>query len=181
MPLPAPTEEREHLHTRRVTCRGYRRKDGLWDIEGHIVDNKTYSFENEWRGTVTPDMAVHEMWLRITIDDDMTIRDAVAATEAGPFRICPDIAPNFKKLVGLRIGPGWRKSVQARVGGVEGCTHLVELLGPMATTAFQTQVIKRRNEPRKPGVRPRLLNSCHALGESSEVVKKEWPEFYKGA
>jgi hypothetical protein len=181
MPLPAPTEEREHLHTRRVTCRGYRRKDGLWDIEGHIIDNKTYSFQNEWRGTVTPDMAVHEMWLRITIDDDMTIRDAVAATEAGPFRICPDIAPNFKKLIGLRIGPGWRKSVQARVGGAEGCTHIVELLGPMATTAFQTQVIKRRSEPRRPGVRPRLLNSCHALAETSEVVKKEWPEFYKGA
>lgn len=181
MPLPTPTEEREHLHTRRVTCRGYRRKDGLWDIEGHIVDNKTYSFQNEWRGTVTPDMAVHEMWLRITIDDDMTIRDAVAATEAGPFRICADIAPNFKKLIGLRIGPGWRKSVQARVGGAEGCTHIVELLGPMATTAFQTQVVKRRNEPRKPGQRPRLLNSCHALAETSEVVKQEWPEFYKGA
>jgi hypothetical protein len=181
MPLPAPTAEREHLHTRRVECRGYRRTDGLWDVEGHIVDNKTYSFESDWRGTVTPDKAVHDMWLRITIDDDLVIRDAVASTEAGPFRICADIAPNFKKLIGLRIGPGWRKSVQARVGGTEGCTHIVELLGPMATTAFQTQVIKRRSTPRQPGQRPRLLNSCHALAETSEVVKNEWPEFYKGA
>ena len=39
MPL-SPAAPREHIHTRTVTCRGYRRKDGLWDIEGHLVDVK---------------------------------------------------------------------------------------------------------------------------------------------
>ena len=39
---------------------------------------------------------------------------------------------------GLRVGPGWRRAVRARLGGVQGCTHPVELLGPLATTAYQT-------------------------------------------
>ena len=49
MPLSAPVA-RQHLHTRRVTCTGYFREDGLFDIEGQITDEKTYEQDNEWRG-----------------------------------------------------------------------------------------------------------------------------------
>ena len=52
--------------------------------------------------------------------------------------MCGDIAPDFKKLIGLRIGGGFHRAVRERLGGVHGCTHIVELLGPVATTAFQT-------------------------------------------
>ena len=34
MPLPVTDVERELRHTRRVRYEGYRRADGLWDIEG---------------------------------------------------------------------------------------------------------------------------------------------------
>ena len=37
-------------------------------------------------------------------------------------------------LTGIRIGPGWRRQVQERVGGVRGCIHITELLWPLATT-----------------------------------------------
>src|SRR5690606_12405498 len=53
MPL-SPPVEREPIHIRTVTCRGYRRSDGLWDIEGHLVDTKAYLFESRWRGTLAP-------------------------------------------------------------------------------------------------------------------------------
>ena len=49
MPL-SPPVGRQHLHTRRVTCQGFFRDDGLWDIEGRITDEKTYEHANEWRG-----------------------------------------------------------------------------------------------------------------------------------
>ena len=49
MPLPAPAP-RQLLHKRVVQCWGYRREDGLWDIEGRLVDTKTYPFPNEDRG-----------------------------------------------------------------------------------------------------------------------------------
>ena len=51
MPL-SPSVERDHLHLRQVECRGFSRKDGLWDIEGHMTDKKSYGFPNKARGHV---------------------------------------------------------------------------------------------------------------------------------
>ncbi|MGE0735163.1 MAG: DUF2889 domain-containing protein [Alphaproteobacteria bacterium] len=198
MPL-SPPKPRELLHTRNVQCRGYERADGLWDIEGHIVDTKTYAFESSWRGQVTPGTPVHEMWIRLTIDDRMVIREVETTTDAGPFRVCPDITPNFKRLEGERIGPGFTRRVRELVGGRNGCTHIVEMLGQVATTGFQTLVRKRvrdeqaakqaraaRAEPQPgdappaPRKKPMIIDTCHALSSEGEIVKNEWPEFYTG-
>jgi hypothetical protein len=83
MPLPEP-DPRQPIHTRSVECRGYRRRDGLWDIEGRLVDTKSYPFENSLRGEIPPGEPLHEMWLRLTVDDALLVRDAVAVTDAGP-------------------------------------------------------------------------------------------------
>ena len=104
MALPEPVE-RELIHERDVECRGYRRADGLWDIEGHLIDTKTYDFENQDRGTVEAGTPVHDMWIRLTIDDKFLVRDVIAVTDQGPFSICADITPNFQRLKGLKIGP----------------------------------------------------------------------------
>ncbi|MGH6952826.1 MAG: DUF2889 domain-containing protein [Alphaproteobacteria bacterium] len=182
MPL-SPPAARERLHDRVVECRGYRRKDGLWDIEGHLVDSKSYGFPNRDRGRVSAGEPVHEMWLRLTIDDDMVIHEAEAATDFGPYRICPDITPNFRTLKGLKIGPGFRRAAHAVVGGTKGCTHLVELLGPLATTAYQTLFSALSNRARadaESGQRPAMLDTCHAYASDSEVVRRNWPKFYTG-
>ena len=42
MPLTTPAGRRL-MHTRSIECRGYEREDGLWDIEAHLVDTKTYT------------------------------------------------------------------------------------------------------------------------------------------
>lgn len=193
MPL-SPPVAREHIHTRTVTCTGHRRADGLWDIEGHITDVKTYAFDSDWRGKVTPGMPVHDMWIRLTITDGLTITAVEAVTDASPFQICPNITPNFQRLVGLTIRPGFTAQVRDRLGGVEGCTHLVELLGPVATTAFQTvfpYLNKLRREagnadgkpsaPMVEGKRPPLLDTCHAFDSTGPVVAKYWPEFARPA
>lgn len=180
MPL-TPPAARERLHDRHVHCAGYRREDGLWDIEGHLVDTKTYGFANRHRGRVEAGEPVHQMWLRITVDDDLVIREAEAFTEHAPYLICPDITPSFSRLAGLRIGPGFRRKVAQRLGGVQGCTHLVELLGPMATTAFQTLSAKRQSErARDPSIPPVFLDTCHAHARDSVVVKEFWPAHYTG-
>ena len=182
MPL-SPPAPRKHLHTRTVTCNGYQREDGLWDIEGHLVDVKSYEFENHHRGVVHAGVPVHEMYLRLSIDDDLEIHAAEATTEHAPYAMCPDITPRFELLKGLRIGPVFHREVQKRVGGAKGCTHLVELLRPLATTAFQTLVAKRRKaeaDPDAPPERPMFLNTCHAHATDSPEVKRRWPAFYTG-
>ena len=40
MPLP-PSVAREELHLRRIELRGYRRVDGLYDVEARMVDTKS--------------------------------------------------------------------------------------------------------------------------------------------
>ena len=185
MPLSDPVP-RQHLHARNVECRGYLRDDGMWDIEGHMVDTKTYTIPNRHRKEVRAGEPVHEMWLRLTVDDSMRIHDVEAVTDYGPFGMCPAITDNFKRLEGLTIGPGFRRAVRERVGGTQGCTHLVELVDTIATTAFQTMTARRhRADLRKAAhvepERPRFLGTCHALASDSPAVRDHWPEFYTGA
>lgn len=179
----SPSAEREPIHHRRIDCRGYRRADGLWDIEGHLTDVKTYPFSNAWRGEIAPGTPIHDMWLRLTLNDELAVVAVEAATAAGPFAVCGAITPAFAKLEGVKVGPGWRREVQRRLGGVQGCTHLVELLGPLATTAYQTiHVWRAKHEPALETDRPpRHLDSCHALARDGEVVREHYPRWFTGA
>ncbi len=180
MPLPKPAP-RNKIHDRQVNCSGYHRNDGLWDIEGHLVDTKTYNFSSSHRGEVPAGQPVHEMWLRLTIDDDLLIHDVQAAMVFHPYRICPHITVNFQRLKGLKIGYGFRRKVAKQVGTIEGCVHMQELLGPIATTAFQTMAGHRYKRSREdPEYRPAFLNTCHAHASTSVVVKEFWPHWYTG-
>ncbi|NQW55011.1 MAG: DUF2889 domain-containing protein [Rhodospirillales bacterium] len=198
MPL-SPPVGRQHLHTRRVVCQGFFRDDGLWDIEGRITDEKSYEHANEWRGPLKPGDFVHDMSIRLTIDHKFTIVDAEAVTDRSPYSMCGDIAPAFRKLVGLRIGGGFHRAVRERLGGIHGCTHIVELLGPVATTAFQTVSSKKAQDlnrahrektgalpPKdpdaapKPRRKPYMLDTCHTWASDSEVTRRWVPHFYTG-
>lgn len=184
MPLSAPASRRL-LHQRIVQCWGYRRDDDLWEIEGRMVDTKTYTFPNEDRGgAIQAGEPLHDMWIRLTIDKQFLIRAVEACTDGSPFGLCPAIADRYRQLIGVRIGPGWMLKLKELFNGVKGCTHLTELLGPVATTFFQTFYGEHYDEEdakpaaaRKP---PPVLNTCHALASDSPVVKRRWPQAYTG-
>lgn len=178
MPL-SKSVQRQQKHHRDIDLKGYQREDGLWDIEAHLIDTKSYTFENKHRGHIAAGEAVHEMWLRLTLDDSLTVHEVEAVTDNGPFTICPDITANFQRLVGEQIKPGWTRRCRQLLGGIEGCTHLVELLGPLATVAFQTIYGGKPQKQQDSKTKPALLNSCHAFARSSDVVKEFYPEFYK--
>ena len=186
MPLPGSIA-RKHVHTRAIDYRGYEREDGMWDIEAHMTDKKTYEFKNDWRGEIKIGEPLHEMLLRVTIDDEFIIREVIAVTDNSPFELCADITPIYSSLIGIRMGPGWRKAIRTKVGGVKGCTHLTELLFPMATVAMQTiwPLLKNRkkkpdSDVTKPSKRPIVLNTCHAWSTDSPVVKENLPKYYTG-
>lgn len=186
MPLSAPAP-RAHIHTRAVRFAGFEREDGCFDIEAHMTDTKTYPFGNDWRGQINPGEALHEMFVRITVDMQFVVQNVEAHTENSPFQMCPDITPNYTALVGLKMGRGWREGIRERVGGVAGCTHITELLYQMATVAFQTITPLRKHRNNRPdsdmshlGKKPVVLNTCHAWAEDSPVVKMNTPAFYTG-
>jgi hypothetical protein len=184
MPL-SPPAPRQHLHTRAIELRGYAREDGLYDIEAHLVDTKSYAFENRFRGSIQPGEALHGMWVRLTVGEDMVIRACEAASDFTPYEICPQAAPNFAALAGVTIGPGFSRAVKERVGGIQGCTHLREVLGQMATVAFQTigpmkwrraaaerAAAIARGESPPPARRAVPIGTCLAYAPDSPVVKE---------
>ena len=182
MPLPEPAP-RQKLHERHIVCCGFAREDGLWDIEGHLTDHKTYTHTSGTRTDIPAGEPVHEMWLRLTVDDYFVVQAIEVVTEQSPYpATCPAIAPDYQKIVGLKIGPGWTRAVRERMGGMQGCTHLTELLGPIATTAFQTiyPVLSRRTAESKSAGRLALLNTCHTFDSSGDVVRRIAPDLYTG-
>ena len=183
MTLTAPVE-RELIHTRAIDIRGYQRSDGLFDIEAHLKDTKTRGFTNRDRGTVRPGEPLHEMWVRLTIDDRMVIVESTASTEHGPYTVCSGGARSYAELTGLRIKPGFLREANAGLGGTAGCTHLREMLQEIATTAYQTMWNLRARKDGTPKEEEdgsaRLLNTCFAYASSSPAVAKRWPELYTG-
>jgi hypothetical protein len=119
------------------------------------------------------------MWVRVAIDEAMTIRTIEAVTDAAPYRICPTVTDNFRRLEGLAIRPGFLSRVRELLGGTEGCTHLVELMGPLATTVYQTVWSKRFEAPRDAAGAPPLLDSCRAFARDGDIVRRLWPAFYQ--
>lgn len=93
---------RRPVHLRRIRCEGFARDDGLFDIEGTLIDTKPFDVELPEKH-VPAQAAIHHMTLRLTIDRHWTIRDAVARTLHGPYGICGQITGRYSQLVGLRI------------------------------------------------------------------------------
>lgn len=185
MSLPAPAPRR-HMHTRTIVCEGYRRDDGLWDIEASIVDTKAYAYEEPDRGLRQPGDPVHHMAVRLTLDAAMVVRAIEVDMPATPYATCLTAAPAYQGLVGKRVGLGWRKAVNEAVGGVRGCTHVRELLFPMATVAFQTIGGWKEQEsaqeeldgvPAGAGGRPYFLDGCKSWAVDGPVVARLHPQF----
>ncbi len=180
MPLPAPVQ-RDHIHTRTIHCQGFRRHDGLWDIEATLQDVRTYGVDSEYRGRIEAGEPVHGMALRVTLDVEFMIHDVVAVSDYVPAAACTSVTDGMKQLIGLRIASGWMKAVRERVGGVQGCTHLIELLGPIGTTAYQTMFreVEQHNRSKPVPAKPRVIDSCVTWAADGEKVKKRWPQYYR--
>ena len=178
---PAP---RTHVHTRSVEYRGYRRDDGLWDIEAELTDVKTYAASTPDRGVMPPGEPVHGMAIRLTVDDKMKITDVAVGMPAAPFPECQGAKPPMTRLIGATLGPGWRLAIEHALGGTQGCAHLRELLFNMATVAYQTIPLYRMHLRRlsgKPDPVPKQpplhMNKCLAWDFDGPVVARHAPQF----
>ena len=82
------------------------------------------------------------------------------------------------RLEGLEF---WKDRVFEIMGGTNGCTHLIELLGTMVTVAYQTVSSSEKYIEMIDSAefRPFFINSCHAYDESGPVIEKLYPRFFK--
>ena len=181
LPESAP---RTHVHTRSVEYRGYRRDDGLWDIEAQLIDTKTYAHQRPESNVLQAGKPVHGMVIRLTVNGEMKISDIAVGMPAAPFPECQQAKPPMERLIGRTLGRGWRKAIEEALGSIQGCAHLRELLFNMATVAYQTipnylkhlRQVAGEPEPllKRP---PPHLGQCVAWDFNGSVVKRVRPEF----
>ncbi len=173
LPPPAP---RKASHTRQVTYHGFRREDGLWDIEAHLRDTKPEPFEVPGEKQWLPHEPIHDMSIRLTVDTALVIRDIAVAMHSVPHDDCPNAAPPMQKMIGCTLGAGWRRAIEENLGNTKGCTHLRELLFNMATAAFQSIsgsfAVTDVNTP------PPHLGRCMAWRFDSDLVGRRYPVFF---
>ncbi|AVO48062.1 hypothetical protein C6568_01400 [Melaminivora suipulveris] len=177
MPLSAPVS-RTLRHTRRVTYHGYHREDGLWDIEGELHDSKTRALPSLTRpGQERPaGTAIHHMWLRVTVDTRLVVQAIESSMDAHPLGGCTAAQEALQTMVGACMARGWRKAIQANLGGVAGCTHLRELLFNLATAAFQSVEGVFEGQD---GQAPAHLDQCTGWDMAGDGVRLHYPQFYR--
>jgi Protein of unknown function (DUF2889) len=189
MPLTQPIGARRKLVERAIACEGYMREDGLFDIEGSLRDTRGYSQPNAERGVIQAGEPIHEMRVRLTIDQGGVIQAVESATDYAPYQYCQGVTPNMQALLGLRIAGGFKKAMHQRVGGSIGCTHIVTLLEVLATVAIQTlaghqkvsgggrffDTFATRGADRHP-----LVGTCRTYAPDSPITRQLWPDLYKG-
>lgn len=175
LPLPPPAP-RAHLHNRHVVFRGYRRDDGLWDIEAEMRDAKSQILEIPGERTWQPGEPIHDMAIRVTVDDAMVVRDIAVAMDGVPHAECPQAQAPMHKMIGCTMGRGWRKAIEHNLGGIRSCTHLRELLFNMATAAFQTMPEGLSTASDAP---PPHLGQCMTWDFNGPAVERHYPVFFR--
>ncbi len=103
---------------------------------------------------------------------------------ATPYPTCIDVEPILHRLVGEPIGKGWRELVRRKIGRLETCTHLMELLGPAVTTLFQTMSHGKtpdgrdtHDRQRPARERPFFINGCYSWRTDGPIVAEIFPQF----
>ena len=180
MPL-SPPVSRSLRHTRAIIVEAYARDDGLWDLDASIRDVKTRDIALA-SGDRPGGVPVHDLKLRVTIDRDLSIVDAEAASDSVPYPgFCDTIAPAYKKLIGLSLMKHFRLHLKDRLSGVLGCTHLTELAQVLPTAALQAyadDVFETRGgADDNSAERPFELDRCHALRSDGPGVAKYYPRW----
>lgn len=180
---------RQLAHRRTFCFEVYEREDGLWDIDAQMQDHKNRAIELDCAQRPVGE-ALHDMVLRLTFDNQMTIVAAKTTTISAPYMAqCPTINDTYAQLVGLNVTQNFRAAIKSLFANVAGCTHISELLNTLPTVAFQGigfELLARQRKAAKETKtatisteKPFPLDKCHAMNSDGEVVKKYYPTWYK--
>jgi hypothetical protein len=127
---------------------------------------------------------IHDMLLRLVIDESFNILEAGSLTRGMPYPgECDQHGDAYGRLAGLNLMKGFRRAVQERLGGIAGCTHLTELTQVLPTAviqAFAGEVINTRGDGAD-AKQPFQLDHCHALRTDGNTVRTYYPRWYKPA
>lgn len=178
MTLPPPSPRRP-IHHRVIEMEAFARDDGLFDVEARLIDRKPFPFVRMSSPEPVPaGEPLHDIWIRMTLDREYVVRSLIAASDTTPWPLCKQATDTLSVLVGEKVARGWSSKVKERLRGAASCTHLMEMLIPMATTAFQGIRGLHPEQARAVGADgiPSKIDTCFAYGREREVVRMLWPK-----
>jgi hypothetical protein len=183
MALPTAAPDRQLKHCRNISVQIFARGNGLWEVDAHITDVRSRDTPMSY-GLLPAGEPIHDMLVRLVIDESFNVIEAGAQTTAMPFRgQCDSFGEVYGRLVGLNLMRGFRQAVKQRLGGVEACTHITELTQVLPTAvvqAFAGEVIDTRGDSES-SEQPFQIDRCHALRSDGDAVKTFFPRWYRNA
>ena len=72
--------KRKLLHNRNISLKGYIRDDELFEIEAELLDTKNYDFQNHDRGKIKKGEPIHQMKIKLVIDDNLFVLASASTT-----------------------------------------------------------------------------------------------------
>ena len=181
MALPTASPERQLSHQRSIDVRVYSRGTGLWEVDATVRDVRAKD-ATTITGVLPAGQPIHDMLLRLVVDEQFNVIEAGARTDAQPYPgACESHGDTYGQLVGLNLMRGFRRAVRERVGGVLGCTHITEhsqVLPTAVMQAFAGQAVDLRGSDAG-SAQPMQIDGCHALRADGAVVATYYPRWYR--
>ncbi len=171
------------MHRRAIEVQVFTRGDGLWEVDATLRDTKTRDtpVAGGIRAAGDP---VHDMTLRLVVNEKMDILEAGSATRGMPYPgLCDQHGDAYRALVGLNLMQNFRQGVRERVGGAKACTHITEMAAVLPTAVVQG-FVGEVFDPRASGpeaAQPFQIDRCHALKSSGEAVRLHYPQWFRPA
>ncbi len=181
MTLPTAAATRQLKHRRQIDVQVFSRGNGLWEVDATLTDTKTRTAQmtDGPRPAGTP---IHEMLLRLVVNEKMDIVEAGSETRWMPYPpVCAQHGDAYGRLVGLNLMQNFRAALRERLGGVLGCTHITELAQVLPTAVVQGfvgEVIDTRGTAAN-AKQPFQIDRCHALRSDGPVVQNIYPRWYR--
>lgn len=184
MALPPAHPQRQLRHRRRIDVEVFTCGDGVWQVDAHLSDIKTFDVDLH-TGTRPAGVPIHDMTLRLVVDESFGILDAGAESRHVPYPgFCehhgnPDESGDaYRRLIGLNLMFGFAAAVKERLGGAKGCTHLTEICKVLPTAVLQGFAGTVKFAERFGEQRPFQLDRCHALRSDAEAVRIHYPRWH---
>lgn len=181
MALPTAASERQLTHRRSIDVQVFARGNGLWEVDARIRDVRQHDTRMA-TGMLPAGQPIHDMLLRLVVDETFNIVEAGAETYSMPYPDqCDAYGDVYGRLVGLNLMRGFRQAVKERVGGALACTHITELTHVLPTAvvqAFAGEVLDIRGDGAD-SQQPFQIDRCHALRSDGQAVKTYYPRWYR--
>lgn len=167
------------VHERTLEFRTFALENEKIVVEGWLKDDRLVP-RYHLDGRLSPPGKVHRICVRLLLGGEpLSILDAEAEMPIVPHDECCATQETVKKIIGLAITHGYGEEILERLGGVKGCTHMVQLIMAMGNAAlhgyWSHKLRNRRPLPETPEEIPELdfvIDSCQLWKKGGPLIKR---------